>query len=46
MEVSGYNHNTFGGFLALRIGLYSAGKGQVSFSNFRYEGLVEQRAAS
>jgi xylan 1,4-beta-xylosidase len=41
MEVSGYNHNTFGGFLALRIGLYSAGKGQARFSDFRYRGLAE-----
>lgn len=39
MEVSGYNHNTFGGFLALRLGLYSAGSGQVRFSDFRYRAL-------
>jgi xylan 1,4-beta-xylosidase len=39
MEVSGYNHNTFGGFLALRVGLYSAGKGRVRFSDFRYRAL-------
>ena len=35
MEVSGYNHNTFGGFLALRVGLYSSGEGGVRFSDFR-----------
>ena len=40
MEVSGYNHNTFGGFLALRIGLYSTGNGKVGFSYFRYRALV------
>jgi xylan 1,4-beta-xylosidase len=39
MEVSGYNHNTFGGFLALKVGLYSAGTGRVRFSDFRYRAL-------
>jgi xylan 1,4-beta-xylosidase len=39
MEVSGYNHNTFGGFLALRIGLYGAGNGRIGFSDFRYRAL-------
>jgi xylan 1,4-beta-xylosidase len=39
MEVSGYNHNTFGGFLALRIGLYSAGTGRARLSDFRYRAL-------
>ncbi|HXG81642.1 MAG TPA: family 43 glycosylhydrolase, partial [Sphingomicrobium sp.] len=39
MDVTGYNQNTFWGFLALRIGLYSAGKGQVRFSDFRYRAL-------
>jgi xylan 1,4-beta-xylosidase len=39
MEVSGYNHNTFGGFLALKVGLYSAGTGRIRFSDFRYRAL-------
>jgi xylan 1,4-beta-xylosidase len=39
MEVSGYNHNTFGGFLALKIGIYSAGNGAVRLSDFRYRAL-------
>jgi xylan 1,4-beta-xylosidase len=45
MEVSGYNHNTFGGFLALRLGIYSAGSGSVRFSDFRYRALSEDPAA-
>lgn len=37
-EVSGLNHNVFGGFLSLKVGLYSAGAGSVRFSDFRYRG--------
>lgn len=40
MEVSGINHNVFGGFLSLRIGIYSAGKGSVKLTNFQYRALV------
>ncbi len=36
MEVSGLHHNTFGGFLALRIGVYAAGTGAVRVTDFRY----------
>ena len=36
MDVSGYNHNTFGGFLALKVGIYSAGIGRIRLSDFRY----------
>lgn len=36
MEVSGYHHNVFGGFLSLKIGIYAAGKGQVRLREFRY----------
>ncbi|RYE27398.1 MAG: beta-xylosidase [Sphingobacteriaceae bacterium] len=36
-EVSGLNHNVLSGFLGLRLGLCSAGEGQVSFKNFRYK---------
>lgn len=39
MEVSGMHHNVFGGFLSLRVGLYSAGDVPVRFSDFRYHAL-------
>lgn len=38
-EVSGFHHNTFDGFLSLRAGLFSFGKGEVMFRNFEYKGL-------
>lgn len=39
MEVSGYHHNTMGGFLSLRPALYAAGTGEVRFRDFRYRAL-------
>ncbi|MNC68186.1 hypothetical protein D3C75_1187540 [compost metagenome] len=39
MEVSGYNHNNFGEFLGLRLGLYAAGSGEAEFSEFRYRAI-------
>ncbi|WGL18400.1 family 43 glycosylhydrolase [Microbulbifer bruguierae] len=39
MEVSGLHHNVFGGFLSLRVGLYSAGDGDVRFRRFRYRAV-------
>lgn len=39
MEVSGLNHNVFGGFLALRVGIYCAGKGTVKLSDFCYRAI-------
>jgi beta-xylosidase len=39
MEVSGYHHNVRGGFLMLRPGLYSAGKGEARFRNFTFRAL-------
>ncbi|MNE26299.1 hypothetical protein D3C80_1196590 [compost metagenome] len=39
VEVSGYNHNVLSGFLGLRIGLCSIGKGSVKFRNFVYKTL-------
>lgn len=39
MEVSGLHHNVFGGFLSLRIGIYCAGRGAVTVSNFKYLGI-------
>ncbi len=39
MEVSGLHHNVFGGFLSLRVALFSAGSGEIRFRNFRYQGM-------
>ncbi|MFN3228236.1 MAG: family 43 glycosylhydrolase [Asticcacaulis sp.] len=39
MDVSGYHHNTKGGFLALRPGLYAAGAGEATFSDLTYRAL-------
>jgi len=39
MEVSGYHHNVRGGFLMLRPGLYSAGRGEARFRDFRFTAL-------
>ncbi|WP_166932061.1 family 43 glycosylhydrolase [Rhizomicrobium electricum] len=39
MEVSGYHHNVFNGFMSLRIALFSAGKGEVRTRDFTYRGL-------
>ncbi|MEV8518163.1 family 43 glycosylhydrolase [Dyella marensis] len=39
MEVSGIHHNVFGGFLALKIGIYSANEGSVVLREFRYRAL-------
>jgi xylan 1,4-beta-xylosidase len=39
MEVSGFHHNVFGGFLSLRIALFCAGEGEVRFRDFVYRGL-------
>ena len=38
-EVSGYHHNVFSGWLALRIALFAIGSGEVRWRNFRYRGL-------
>lgn len=37
LDISGFHHNAFGGFLAVRIGLCSMGEGDVKFKNFKYE---------
>jgi xylan 1,4-beta-xylosidase len=39
MEVSGINHNVFGEFLSLRIGLYAAGDGSVLLKDFIYRAI-------
>ena len=44
MEVSGYHHNVFGGFLSLRPAVYAAGSGTVTLRDFRYRALDIDRA--
>ncbi|MCK0471727.1 family 43 glycosylhydrolase [Halalkalibacter sp. APA_J-10(15)] len=39
IDSSGFHHNTFGGFLSLRIGLDAVGDGVVYFSDFVYREL-------
>ena len=39
IEVSGMNHNTFGGFLALKVGVYSVGTGTMMIRDFVYRAL-------
>ena len=39
MEVSGYHHNVRGGFMALRPGLFAAGRGEARFRNLTYRAL-------
>lgn len=46
MDVSSLNHNTYGGFCALRIGLLSAGQERIGFSRFRYRKLPMAGKAS
>jgi len=41
LEVSGFNHNAFGGFLGIRIGLCSIGEETVKFKNFVYKKLTD-----
>ncbi|WP_328595421.1 family 43 glycosylhydrolase [Rugamonas rivuli] len=40
VDVSGFHHNTFGGFLSLKPGIFSTGKGEVRARNFRYRALA------
>lgn len=39
MEVSGIHHNVFGGFLSLKVGIYSAHQGNILVKNFSYRAL-------
>lgn len=39
MEVSGMNHNVFGGFTSLKVGLFALGSGRVLYRSFVYRGL-------
>jgi xylan 1,4-beta-xylosidase len=38
-EVSGLHHNVFGGFLSLKVGVYSAGSGSIRLKDFTYHAL-------
>ncbi|EJL32230.1 beta-xylosidase [Caulobacter sp. AP07] len=40
MEVSGFHHNVFGGFLSLKVGVYGAGPGDVLLRDFTYRALT------
>lgn len=40
MEVSGMHHNVFGGFLSLRLGIYSAGQGSIRLRDFTYRAIA------
>jgi xylan 1,4-beta-xylosidase len=37
-DISGFQHNVFGGFISVRPGLYVTGKGKARFSYFQYRG--------
>ena len=39
MEVSGFHHNVFGGFLCLKFGVYCIGAGEVKLRDFVYTAL-------
>lgn len=39
MEVSGIHHNVFGGFLSLKVGIYSAGRGGILVQDFTYRAI-------
>jgi len=41
-DISGWNHNTLGGFLGFRAGLYAAGSGEAAFRDFKYRPLKYQ----
>ena len=40
INVSGYTHQTLGGFLSLRPALYCSGGGHATFRKFRYEAVI------
>lgn len=40
LDISAFNHNALGGFMAVRIGLCSIGEGAVTFKNFVYKPLA------
>ena len=36
-DITSMNHNAYGGFLSLRLGLFAIGEGKVKFRNFQYK---------
>lgn len=38
-DISGLQHNVYGGFISLRPGIFAAGEGQAAFAYFTYRGL-------
>jgi xylan 1,4-beta-xylosidase len=40
MEMSGFHHNVFGGFMSLKIALFAAGRGELKLRDFVYRGLA------
>lgn len=38
-DISGFQHNVYGGFVSVRPGIFAAGKGKATFSGFRYREL-------
>ena len=43
LEVSGYQHNSLGGFMSLRPGVFACGDGTVKFRNFVYQSLADSK---
>jgi len=41
MEVAGLNHNVFGGFLSLRVGICALGAGSIRLTRFSYRAVAE-----
>lgn len=40
-DTQGYHHNTLGGFLSVRPGIYVGGEGEATITNFKYRRLQE-----
>jgi beta-xylosidase len=38
-DMQGYHHNTLGGFLSLRPGIFAGGEGEAKITNFTYRNL-------
>ena len=45
MEVSGLNHNVFGGFLSLKIGIFATGNGGIRLRDFTYKAIDQSKHA-
>lgn len=42
-DISGFQHNIFGGFVSVRPGIFVIGDGSAEFSYFRYKGLASSK---